>query len=191
MSCHGSVMKSGDMLKQRIIGLLVLASLVVIILPVLFDFDGQYRVDPRSQIPERPDITPVPIADQAPEPEPQANMAEDALFGIDAARAAIEQAGGQQPEDLEPEAPELTSGGVPVSWLLQIASFGEDQKARAMLEKLINDGYRAYSEASTVNGKTIHRVYVGPKFLKQDLLEDKAVIDKKYGLETLLLRLEP
>ena len=85
----------------------------------------------------------------------------------------------------------MTSGGVPVSWLLQIASFGEDQKARAMLEKLINDGYRAYSEASTVNGKTIHRVYVGPKFLKQDLLEDKAVIDKKYGLETLLLRLEP
>ncbi len=191
MPCPGSGMKSGDMLKQRIIGLLVLASLVVIILPVLLDFDGQYRVDPRSQIPERPDIKPAVIADHAPQSEPEASQAEDALFGVDAARTAVEQAGGQKPEDLQPEAPELTPGGVPVSWLLQIASFSEEPKARSMLEKLQHDGYRAYSESSTIDGKTIHRVYVGPKFLKQDLLDDKAVIDKKYGLETLLLRLEP
>lgn len=171
--------------------MIVLASLVVIILPALFDFDREYRVDTRSKIPQRPDIEPVVIADPGLDRSSGDAKTPERLFGVDAAREAVEQADGRNPEDLTPEAPALNEEGVPVSWLLQIASFSEEQKARSLLNKLQSDGYRAYSEASTADGKTIHRVYVGPKFLKQDLLEEKAAIEKKYQLATLLLRLEP
>ncbi len=171
--------------------MIVLASLVVIILPALLDFDGEYQVDTRSKIPQRPDIEPIVIADPGLNRSLDEAKTPEQLFGVDAAREAVEQAGGQSSEELKPQAPELSGEGVPVSWLLQIASFSEEQKARSILQQLQRDGYRAYSESSTAKGKTMHRVYVGPKFLKQDLLDEKAVIEQKYQLKTLLLRLEP
>ena len=37
----------------------------------------------------------------------------------------------------------------------------------------------------------LNRVFVGPKVLKSKLMEDKAAIDKKYGVNALMLHFDP
>lgn len=177
-------------MRPRIVGALVLAALAVILLPILLDFSGEYVVDTRTQIPGRPDIVPVKIAEpRTKEVSEKENTAEQ-MFRFDSSRDEAENNPETQSE-IKAEAPSLNDEGLPVAWILQVASFSDSGKAAALVDKLLADHYEAYSRASTVKGKTIHRVYVGPKIRKQDMLDEQVTIEKKFNLKTLLLRFEP
>ncbi|RLA54710.1 MAG: hypothetical protein DRR42_00885 [Gammaproteobacteria bacterium] len=177
-------------MRQRIVGAVVLVVLAVILLPLMLNFDGDYVVNQRSQIPASPDIVPVKI-DQ---PQARADLEDtknaEQMFNFDASREQAEKNEGGQ-VDLQEQSPALTAEGMPESWILQIASFVDPDKANSLKEKLLADQYHAFSKRSVVDGKTIYRVYVGPKILKKDMLDDKAAIDRKYKIKTLLLRFEP
>ena len=69
-----------DQMKQRVIGALVLIALVVILLPMLLNFDGEYTVDRRSQIPARPDIVPIEIPLPKPVAEHKGTKNADQMF---------------------------------------------------------------------------------------------------------------
>ncbi|MBV1932077.1 MAG: SPOR domain-containing protein [Porticoccaceae bacterium] len=177
-------------MRPRIVGALVLGALAVILLPILLDFGGEYVVDTRTQIPDRPEIIPVEIAEpQAAEGDESVTTAEQ-MFRFNSSRDEAESDPKTQ-SLVKPEAPGLSDEGLPVAWILQVASFGDSDKAASLVNKLLANQYQAYSRASTTKGKTIHRVYVGPKILKQDMLDEKTAIEKKYKLKTLLLRFEP
>lgn len=177
-------------MNPRIVGALVLTALAVIFLPMLLDLDGEYTVDTRTQIPDRPDIVPVEIAEPQPASDNENVKTEEQMFGFDSSRDEAQN----NPEAqslLKPEAPGLNDEGLPVAWILQVASFSDADKAESLTNKLLADNYEAYSRSSTTSGKTIYRVYVGPKILKQALLDEKSAIEQKYKLKTLLLRFEP
>jgi DedD protein len=177
-------------MRERIVGAVVLIALALIILPLLLDFGGEYTVDSTSQIPTRPDISAVQIDQPRPVVENQNSKTFDQLFSFDASRNEA-QSGAKSDNSLAEEKPGLTSEGLPKSWILQVASFSENDTAISLKDKLLADGYRAYSRRSVAGDKTVYRVYVGPKILKKDMLDEKKVIDKKYKLTSLVLRFEP
>lgn len=183
---------------QRIVGALVLAVLAIVLLPLILDMDGEYHVNTRSQIPPEPGLDEVPTAGpesifSRPEPEKLPASAEkntDDMFRYEQSREEAKKAADGvvgEPDEL----PGLTEEGIPKAWILQVASFTEREKAEAFSDQLLANSHKAYSRAVSVAGKTVYRVYVGPVVNKQDLLEEKAQIEKQYSVKTLLLRFEP
>jgi DedD protein len=180
-----------DEMKQRIIGAAVLLVLAATLLFLLLDFDGDYTIDTRSQIPPRPDIMPIEIAEPAPIAENEGSKDADQMFLFEESR---EEAENSEPSEEDPQAeepPGLNSEGIPNAWILQVASFTNSEAANSLTEKLLSGQYKAFSRHSVVNEKSIYRVYVGPKVSQADLLVEKKEIEDKFRLKTLLLRFEP
>lgn len=171
-------------LKQRVVGAVVLVALAIVIIPLVFDFSGKRQVDVSSTIPLMPNIEPVVVA----EPERPENItpakSDDEIFQF-----------GEEPSEpsqlLMAEAPSLSSNGIPVGWILQIGSFKDKTTADELVKKLLADGYRAFIRKKHVTSGSLNRVFVGPKVLKKKLVQEKAAIDKKYGVDALLLHFEP
>lgn len=177
-------------MRQRIVGVVVLVLLATVLLPLLLNFDGEYTVDKGSHIPPRPNIVPVEIA----QPEAVAGLEQtldpERMFDLDESRLEAESQDKDATFAVEAP-PSLTDEGIPESWVLQVASFTDQGKARALTESLLADKYHAYSRHFAADGKTNYRVFVGPKILKQDLLDEQAAIEKKYRVKTLVMRFEP
>ena len=177
-------------MKQRVIGALVLIALVVILLPMLLNFDGEYTVDSRSQIPARPGIVPIEIPLPKRVAEHKGTKNADQMFRFNDSRQEAKSRV-ESGVTLREETSGLTGEGVPKSWILQVGSFVEADKAKLLTEGLLDDHYRAYSRRSTTDSGSIYRVYVGPKISKKDMLDEKTAIEQKYKVKTLMLRFEP
>lgn len=197
-----------DGLKQRVVGALVLVVLAVIFLPMVFDFRGERTIDRTSQIPERPQITPV-VVPEATRPEgvvyPKPT---DKVYQLDKPRADAERAAAAEPAEESAqqdsqqsaqqakqknkptvEKPALADNGLPVGWVVQVGSFKEQGKASKLEAQLIDDGYKAYTRHSRSQG--FYRVYVGPSVDKSQALTIKKAIDSKYRVSAMLLKFEP
>ncbi|WP_461516402.1 SPOR domain-containing protein [Porticoccus sp.] len=170
--------------KQRIVGGFVLLALALILFAVLFDFSDAPQVDTTSRIPPKPDIAAVDVAEPVrPENiEPAPAPEEGFELGVDEPDQAVAAT---------PEPPKLSDEGLPESWILQVGSFRDADRANALVKKLLDDGYRAFVQPQSDSQGQLSRVFVGPKVLKEKLLQEKAAIDKKYGLNALVVRFEP
>jgi DedD protein len=170
-----------DGLKQRLIGALALLAIAVIFIPVLFDRQTLTPVSTVTEVPPMPviEIEPVIVA-QAPEVVSPAPIPEEMLVPDDT-----------KPESVEPTPPKLNENGVPHGWVLQVVSYEEKPKAEEFRDRLIADGYRAYLREAKISKGVFYRVYIGPKLDKNGLLKDKAVIDKKYSLNSIILDITP
>lgn len=169
--------------KQRIIGAFVLFALALIFFPLLFDLSGETRIDTTPQIPPMPEIEEVTI----PEPQRPENITPPKSFD-EAFQPSLDP---EEAESLEPEPPSLNEEALPNAWVIQVASFSEQEKATQMEKTLQADGFKSYQQAARINSKTVYRVFVGPKVLKQHALEEKQKIDSKYQLDTLVLKFSP
>lgn len=177
-------------IKQRLIGTLVLLALATVILPIVFDFDGSYTVDTRSTIPAAPDITSVDIEKAGPRKGATAVASHEEMFRFDQSREMAEGSGNDD-SALQDQPSGLNAQGIPRAWIVQVASFADIKKAQILTRQLISDGYKAYSRPVPVGGVTNYRIYVGPKVVKQTMLEQQQAIERKYKLKTLLLAFEP
>lgn len=72
-------------------------------------------------------------------------------------------------------------------WVVQIASFGDEGNARAMVKKLASDYRSSYAQVS-VNGKTWYRVNVGP-FASEEAARSTADSLRKQGRKSLVRHL--
>ena len=171
-------------LKQRILGAVVLLALAAIFLPALLNFSDRRAVDRTTQIPPQPDISPI----DTPEPvrpegiTPAERDTEIFQVGVDRA---------DQGEDQDPEKSGSNTAGIPKAWLVQVGGFRERDKAQELLNGLLNDGYKAFIRVGPSKSGELHRVFVGPKIEKQRALSDKTAIDKKYHVDSIIVRFEP
>ncbi|MEH6466743.1 MAG: SPOR domain-containing protein [Porticoccus sp.] len=171
-------------LKQRVVGALVLIALAVIIIPLTFDFSGSREVDTQSKIPPRPEIKPVTVPEPI-RPEnivPAKSDEEMFQFGVDSS---------EQGSSLENETPALSSEGLPVAWVLQVGSFRDGDTAQILLKNLLGEGYKAFVRERKGGTSTFNCVFVGPDILKKKLVKEKTAIEKKYGVDAILVRFEP
>jgi DedD protein len=179
-----------DGFKQRLVGAVVLVSLALILWPVIFSEGINPAVDRRSQISAPPAFEKIPVAkpvrpaniapiiEPGPEPEPERAIVPPDADPVEAPAVAVK------------EKPRLDVQGLPESWVLQVASFSQQSNANELTDSLIKRGYKAYSRTVSTSEGPSTRVYVGPRFTKSSFKKDQRVIDKAFGLKSMLIRFE-
>ena len=99
----------------------------------------------------------------APDTAPPAAKAAPPRASTPAPKATSE---GPAPAPVPREAtPDTAPGSAPArgTWSVQVGAFGSAESARKLVRDLQADGYRAYVSPLQRNGKTLHRVRVGPE----------------------------
>ena len=90
-----------------------------------------------------------------------------------------------------PVSPELDADGVPIAWILQVATVSSESKAEALRSALLAVDEKAYVKRVRRGGKSLYRVYVGPKFERSRLESLKPRIDAEFKVESLIVRYLP
>lgn len=161
-------------LQQRLIGAILLVALGVIFIPVLLDGSGFKSRNSRSvEMPAEPAFPP--------------------LSEIELERVAP-AASRQSPV---PAAPTKTASTKPKTrstlkkpqnaFALQVSTVTVKENAYALRDKLRKEGYIAYVETRTRNGKTSYRVRIGPELDKNKLEKMKVTIKKEQGLDGFIV----
>ena len=195
-------------LRQRLVGTLVLVALGVVFWPLIFVTPDQR--DPISVQPmtDKPDIDRSPIVapetyevvvgEKLPEragiPEEE-QIAADAETRIDAEnidladlpqRAELESALVRDaPSERDPL---IDDEGLPVFWVLQVATVGSDARATELVEGLIDLGYTAFSAPYARVDEELFRVQIGPNAERRKLLLIKPEVDSVLGVDSQVLR---
>ena len=216
-------------LKQRLIGALILVALGVVFWPIIFVEPGDQVGTASAPMPAPPgvDTTPIPAPDSgglrtstpataqraaeaeeasalaaladatdidpAQDTAPVANAAVDDDPGAveDQAVVAIPVPEPQRPRTEAPAKPEIDAEGVPVAWILQVASVSSRDKANALRDTLLAADHKAYVKQIRSGDRTLYRVYIGPKFEKAQLERIKPSIDGTHGVSSLIVRYVP
>jgi DedD protein len=209
-----------DILKQRLVGALILLALGVVFWPIIFVEPGDKGPEERASIPPRPavDTTPVEAPDMAGLPvaaETRAERERDAgasAAGAAPARAelpaetgsvapveraepepvaAVEAAPARRTRTEPPEKPVIDSDGLPVAWILQVASVSSADKAEELRQRLVAMEHKAYVKRIRSGDKSLYRVYVGPKLERAGLEQIQAEIDAEFGVQSMIARYVP
>jgi DedD protein len=159
-------------LQQRLIGAILLVALGVIFIPVLLDGSGfksrnsrSIEMPPEPKFPPLSEITLEPVVPThvkqrsvpAPVKKPESSKQNTAL---------------KQPD---------------TAFALQVSTVTIKDNAYALRDKLRKDGYSAYVESSTKNGKTSYRVRIGPELDMSRLEKMKATLSKEQGLDGFIV----
>ena len=212
-----------DILKQRLVGALILVALGVVFWPIIFVEPGDTTRDERAGIPPRPAVDTRPVASpdmvglrpspeiearqDPPEPEPaqrqdsaQAAAATDTIMD-DAEPAAADTAAEEPAPQSDPvatrtrseppERPTMDADGLPVAWILQVASVSSVEKADQLRQRLVAMDHKAYVKRIKRGDKTLYRVYVGPKFERARLERIQGQIDSEFGVQSMIARYVP
>jgi len=199
-----------DILKQRLVGALILVALGVVFWPIIFVEPGERSTVGQVRIPPPPviDTTPIESPGQeglraSPEAEPEDSLEPAevaATFDPGAADAdtppvAPAPAPAPTPESRTrsepPEKPALDSKGVPLAWILQVATVSSAAKADELRDRLLATGEKAYVKKLVTGEKVLYRVYVGPNFERAQLQKIQAGIDSRFGVHSLIVRYKP
>lgn len=180
-------------LKQRLLGAVMLVSLMVVFLPLVLD-GGDHRKTMQTLIPPRPglpnmqinepqrlhltaapeldivEVESVSLSESEPEPEPVA----------DPIAKPVAPAAGNKAVGLDSERRVK-------AWVLQLASFKQTKNANGLRDKLRKGGYKAYSEKR--NG--LIRVFVGPDLDKSKVEGWKKALKQQFKLSGLIKRSYP
>lgn len=197
------------MLRQRLVGALVLTALGVVFWPIIFVDQSIQTPAERLQVPSVETYEPLASVEEGafewPEIEldasqnPQANANEPDV-AENAAKTAELIAGDTtlpvaeiRSADLSeaPEAPVLDEQGRPIAYTLQVVSMARRDDAQSVSTKLRALGYKAYVVQVDRPEGLRYRVYVGPKFQKRDLEPVKTAVDKALSVNSLIVRYWP
>ncbi len=204
-----------DGLKQRIIGALVLVSLAVIFVPMMFDEPHSERESTSIKIPEEPPFpeveAPEPEVAEAPayrleesgngdlQPvvqEPSFGELPQEVSEVEAPEPAptVEEPEVSQQETSEPEpqapvredaAAEFTRS-LEGAWVVQLGSFGSADNARNLRNEVRDKGYNSHLQQVTRGDAELTRVFTGPFAEKAEAEKAKQVLDKAFGLNSLV-----
>ena len=190
------------LLKQRLVGAIVLVALGVIFIPVLLEGPEQTLVPEMEALPEpidrqlskplnafpAPDAIPVEpdesivLSDPEPEPEPADETR------IEEPSAPVEPV--SQPEPLSPPpAPEEKpiKQGPLGSWVVQAGSFSSEQNALRLRDKLREADFVTQVEKAWVGGKSHYRVRVGPFLERADAEKSRKQLLDKFTIKGRVL----
>ncbi len=217
-----------DILKQRLVGALVLIALGVIFWPVIFVEGERGTLDRETQLEPMPALedvviaAPTPIAGVEPAgPAPEPTEAEiAAVSGQGEAGESRQETPPEKtspPQDARsktapepapavgkvpalpaagaagetPASPALDEQGIPIAWVLQVASVSSREKADKLTADLVAQGYKAYHRAIRRDDLVLYRVFIGPVFERGKLAVVKRDIDKQLDVSAIIARYVP
>lgn len=202
-----------DILKQRLVGALILLALGVVFWPIIFVEPQERLAGGEGRIPPAPAVDttriPAPVPDalrEAPawaagsdgetgesaEPDevtllPEDNTAAQAPEAPEAAAGAAEPA----TRSAAPERPALDASGVPIAWILQVASVSNEAKAEQLRDRLLALGEKAYVKKLKRGDKALYRVCIGPNFERAQLEKLQGDVDSRFGVKSMIVRYVP
>lgn len=193
------------LIKQRLVGTVVLVALGVVFWPLIFDSPDLHDPIVLQPMPEKPVIDQTPIAPpesfesvvrealpQAPMTDPGVQRAADESTRTDTAasdlrslRDAEEISGATELSD---ESELVDEQGLPVFWVLQVATVGSSERADELVAGLQERGYRAFSKRYVRVDDEMHRVQIGPNIDRERLMQMKPQIDSILSVDSQVLR---
>ncbi|EKF74866.1 hypothetical protein A11A3_06525 [Alcanivorax hongdengensis A-11-3] len=177
-------------------GTLFLLVLAAFLVPLLFRSPEQVRNALDMHIPKAPamvDIKPEPVISKDDQQSATQTIEEDH-------RQISEQADKALAAPTSPEADKGASGGrsepdkpgdpspVLAGFTVQVASFVDEDNARALVARLKEAEYRAYLQKEADGGQTLYRVFVGPDIRKADAQKTRQTLadDSRFALQGLV-----
>lgn len=161
-----------ELLKRRLTGAAVLLLLAGLAWPLLFNFDESALGEaPEVDIPAAPDMARDTVAGQSAQPEPVTveeptlaerlsaeaeELLESSVEAGAAGGSALLSGGGERDQ------PRLDSQRIPVSYVIQVATFNDWNNARNFRESLLGSGFKAYVKPPGPAQQGPYRIAVGP-----------------------------
>jgi len=195
-----------DILKQRLVGALILVALGVVFWPIIFVEPGERSSPGRVEIPPPPliDTSPIEPPGQgelraSPEVQAQEPVAQVDMTPLSGEPVPDPNTPEPQPvptpepgaRTTPPEQPALDSSGLPVGWILQVATVSNAAKADELRDTLLASGEKAYVKKLEAGGKVLYRVSVGPNVERAQLEKIQPQIDSRFGVKSLIVRYAP
>ena len=173
-------------LKQRLIGAAVLISLAVIFVPMLLDGSGQREsVALNIEVPPEPKFT---FESELPDPkelESVPSIKSTKKIDVEAAESVKNDPTNKSPPSKEASDKAIVEATANLiktnpslnAWAVQVAAFGEKEKALALQQKLLDGNFPAFTEKSSNENKIVYRVKVGPEIKRENAekLRDKII----------------
>ena len=190
-----------DGIKQRLIGAVVLVALMVIFVPMFFVDEDVEPVDILIEMPEKPPVPEFDISKPVKPSEQAVDEPVDDSVGEPAEEAAEKSVEKVVEEKAKPQLVEqsleelkdkkVDAQSLPVSWVLQVASFREQGNAEKLRDKLRKGGYKAYIKFRPDVEPKMVRVFVGPVLERKVIDKIKVSISKKFQLDGVVVRYLP
>jgi DedD protein len=199
------------MLKQRLVGTLVLVALGIVFWPLIFAPPESSR-EPLvlGPMPDPPQIDRSAIAppedfrDSVEDSLPDTTVLsaeeqsladditlldetapEDNLDGLAQLSGALESTERVLPSATEPL---IDAEGLAQFWVLQVATVSSQDRAEALVSGLRERQYKAFSSQFQKEGKTLYRIQIGPNVERQRLENIKPEVDRAIAVESQILR---
>ncbi|MGJ8668651.1 MAG: SPOR domain-containing protein [Oceanococcus sp.] len=186
-----------DLVKQRLVGAIILALLALVLIPWLF---GNPQ-DPRASIHASFTGTPVPL--QRPESEREIVLSQRVESSESRTESQptetprrllspVKSTATAQPAQSKPSTqpsskPKPKPTPSAQAWLLQLISYNNKKSADEFRARLRKDGLVAYREQVTVSGKTYFRVRLKVQGSKSQAKDLQQQLEKKYRIQAKLL----
>jgi DedD protein len=81
--------------------------------------------------------------------------------------------------------------GLPVAWVIQVASLSSADAAEQLKKSLQDKGFKAYTQVVKAGSGQAVRVYVGPKLSREQADAQKREIDRAFKVNALVTRFQP
>jgi len=192
-------------LRYRMVGAIVLIFVAVLVLPWMFDGAGYESMQGLEQpVPERPEFA-VPQTPSAPVPAPIDQRADEGRDGGEvriAEPAPVPSPEAQRPADTVPAAPARAAGPEAsrprtpaatepgpdaVGWAVQVGSFGREENAREQAQRLRAEGFPAFVERASANGRGVWRVKVGPRAQRDEALRLRDEVQRRMDVSGIVI----
>ena len=191
------------MVKQRVVGFIVLGALAVIFWPIVFvsPEPEQELVLPIFEMPERPvvamserrepvlervDRSRLPTIERI---APSEGVGIDEVT-INPSLELIAADTAPRSQDSSRQRADFDGQGLPISWELQVATLSVATRAEEIAAELRNKGHKAYVSPVTINTQQLFRVRIGPNLQRQRLIEIQPDIDAYFGVESTIIKFE-
>ena len=191
------------MVKQRVVGFIVLGALAVIFWPIVFvsPEPEQELVLPIFEMPERPVVAMSerrePVLERVDRSRLPAieRIAPSEGVGIDEVTInpsleLIAADTAPRSQDSSRQRADFDGQGLPISWELQVATLSVATRAEEIAAELRNKGHKAYVSPVTIDTQQLFRVRIGPNLQRQRLIEIQPDIDAYFGVESTIIKFE-
>lgn len=198
-------------IKNRLVGIAVIASLAVIFLPMILDGSGVEKAELEVIIPSQPEVADNPdfgakqreLAEKVESvPELQPRFVDEESGENPVADESTGSADADEPAQQQAKVADSASGGIAVgeggdtktggaSWVLQVGSFQDRNKALAQRDKLRKSNVAAvFIEQFSIGDRTSFRVRLGPFISRDQTQVAKNKILAKHGIDGLIMEYE-
>lgn len=182
-------------LQNRLVGTVILVALAVIILPDLLDGKKQQQQQDYETIPLQPqtEVTrqqaQMPDTERVQEPESrQLNLAITAEAAPEvSAEDAQAFAGNAEPREAQTQDAEVDKE----AWVIQLGVFRNADSVERLVQRLQQEGYKAYAEKVTTDTGVLTKLMVGPSSAKSSLEQELVQLNEMTKLQGKVLQYQP